>query len=265
MWIFLFDLGHGKLWGKCDCGQREATDNYPNENPGIFVDGAPINLHSWFILSLLLSFFSLSFLPPSPTFLLGQLVAALATRTAFWFTVLLWGTCLLPSLLSILLSASSAENWDCCRFLFWTQRSIIQINSNKRCLKLSVASSWPSEADIIEVCSVLLSWLGRGDFYWGRGTRHEAVCEPGGVCGWLALLWTSEYFSKGVGGARKKEGSSLSSLAFITPVSAHWELPACSPVPGPTSSSGSPIFNLTIHGSLAGGVFRLNEESLTDL
>lgn len=61
-------------------------------------------------------------------------------------------------------------------------------------------------------------------------------------------------------------GAVLSSLLLSAlAASACRALPACGPVPGPASSSGSPIFNSIIHGFLARGIFTLKKGNLTDL
>lgn len=135
--------------------------------------------------------------------------------------------------------------------------------SNKRCLKLSTASSWPLETDTIKVRLVLLSWLGGRDFNCSRGTRYEAVCEPGGmVVDWLCFgpASTTPRALKD-----EKEGSSSLSLWISSLwLSAHQVLPACSLVPGSTSSQGD-RFSVWWFMASCWGCFQLKAENLADL
>lgn len=163
----------------------------------------------------------------------------------------------LPPSLPISPSASSGENQDCHCF-FCTHRNIIQINSNKQILKISIAFSWPSETYLISRMSSTILMSGeRKDFLegeWPDGKLWVSlqVCVVQLRCG------PARSPSRGCRADRK---AIVLSPAFIVPGFHTQALPAYRPESGPASSPRSSIFNSMILGSFASEIFRLKKKT----
>lgn len=86
------------------------------------------------------------------------------------------------------------------------------------CLKLSVLFSWPS--DTATCLFSTPSRAGKGEVSSSQPTRQEAACEPGRMCAWPPLLWTSKKFNEGA-----REGDETSVGQPLQPTAPCLDLP----------------------------------------